>query len=355
MLTSKLANTFWKFGTSTGAVFCSILKFAPEGQILGYSHFNEASWGVIDDKVAIYAQDGNLSILLDVHEGGDGNLSLEGKFLLFDEGSVLRKFDQIDHTETKYPVSFQWSEKFEDFFEEKRIFLAPGFNIRNVIKIGTEVNFENKIIVEPYSTLPHGNFFSMGAFSYSEIPIVQNIEMGRYCSIAIGVRRMGHDHPMGRLSTSTFTYDALWEKLADKDFGGGFQIENYPLKHPVAAKIGHDVWIGEDVILAQGITIGTGAVIATGSIVTKDVPPYAVVGGVPARIIKMRFPDSLVERLLVSEWWKYKYTDLPRNWSDPSAALDEIKRREERNLIQPFSPDSIDIVDEIRKISISSL
>lgn len=336
-------------------MFCSLLKFAPEGRILGYHHSNEVSWSVVGDKVAIYAEGDRISIMLNVNEDSNGELSLEGKFLLFDEGSVLRKFDQVNPLEIDYPVKLEWNTKFDDFCEKERIFLAPGFKIRGVITPGTIVNFENKIIVEPYATLPRANFCSMGSFSYSESPLVQNMEIGRYCSIAIGVRRMGHDHPMNRLSTSTFSYDMLWEKLADRDFGGGFEIEDYPLKHPIAAKIGHDVWIGEDVILAQGITIGTGAIIAAGAVVTKDVLPYTVVGGVPAKIIKPRFPDHLAERLLTSEWWKYKYTDLPRNWSDPAAALDEISKWEDLNIIRPFAPQAIDLVENLGKLAISLL
>jgi len=345
LLKSELDGTIWRYGTSSGHIFCSFLKFSEDGTIGGYRHFNEHAWGVIGDKVAIYAEDGNISILLDVHKNERGQVQMEGKFLLFDEGDAKRVFENIDLKNINYPITIQWNEDLEKFCEENRIFLAPGFNIKNVIQYGASITFNHEIVVEPYATLPHGHFLSMGAFSYSESPIVQNVEMGRYCSIAINVRRMGHDHPMSRISTSTFTYDSLWEKVADRDFGGGFKIEPYPPKHPVAARIGHDVWIGEDVIIAQGVTIGSGAVIATGSIVTKDVPPYAVVGGVPARIIKMRFSDDLIEKLLESEWWKYKFTDLPKNWSDPVSFIEKIKEMEENNKISPYFPKKIKLVE----------
>lgn len=70
-------------------------------------------------------------------------------------------------------------------------------------------------------------------------------------------------------------------------------------------KIGNDVWIGLNVTVLQGCHIGDGAVIAAGSVVTKDVLPYSVVGGVPARIIRMRFEDNVIEKLLEIQWWNY--------------------------------------------------
>jgi len=73
--------------------------------------------------------------------------------------------------------------------------------------------------------------------------------------------------------------------------------------------IGNDVWIGANAIILQGVTIGDGAIVAAGAVVTKDVPPYAIVGGVPAKVIKYRFPDSTIVKLLEIKWW-----DKPEEW-----------------------------------------
>lgn len=91
-----------------------------------------------------------------------------------------------------------------------------------------------------------------------------------------------------------------------------FEPENTP------ATIGHDVWIGDDVRLRSGIHIGTGAVIAAGSIVTRDVEPYAIVAGIPAKLVGYRFDKPLIKELLATQWWQYTPKDLmPLHPEDP--------------------------------------
>ena len=88
------------------------------------------------------------------------------------------------------------------------------------------------------------------------------------------------------------------EIISKKNFSSS-AYEDCPL-----TTIGNDVWIGAHAQIKSGITIGTGSIVAAGAVVTKDVPPYAIVGGVPAKIIRYRFPEETVEKLLKSEWWK---------------------------------------------------
>jgi len=95
-------------------------------------------------------------------------------------------------------------------------------------------------------------------------------------------------------------------------------------KH-AAAKIGHDVWIGANAVIMRGVKIGNGAVIAAGAIVNKDVEPYSIVGGVPARHLKYRFDKETIERLLKSEWWNLDISNfIGIDASDPNVFLDSL-------------------------------
>lgn len=124
--------------------------------------------------------------------------------------------------------------------------------------------------------------------------------IGKFCSIACGAKFLfnGANHTLKSLSTYPFPifYEewshGIW---ADKSWDNKGDI-----------KIGNDVWIGYDAIIMAGVTIGDGVIIATRAVVTKDVPPYTIVGGVPAKIIRKRFSDEVIEELLKQKWW-----DLP--------------------------------------------
>lgn len=113
--------------------------------------------------------------------------------------------------------------------------------------------------------------------------------IGSFCSISDGVRIGLAQHPTNYFSTSHFCFDNLNREDV------GFVDE------PCA--IGNDVWIGSDVLIMGGINVGDGAVLAAGAVVTKDVPPYAIVGGVPAKVIRYRFDEETIKELLELKWW----------------------------------------------------
>jgi virginiamycin A acetyltransferase len=120
-------------------------------------------------------------------------------------------------------------------------------------------------------------------------------KIGSYCSIAPGVLIGMGEHDINKISTSSIFYDNPYEELTKDD-----------------CIIEHDVWIGVNAIILRGVTIGTGAVIGAGTIVTKDVPEFAVVVGVPAKVIKYRFDELKRKRILESKWWEYDKVDASR-------------------------------------------
>lgn len=144
---------------------------------------------------------------------------------------------------------------------------------------------------------------SIGRHSYigynSEI---HSCDIGSFCSIANGLIVGGAKHPLDWVSTSPAFYDV--------GGGTGNHLGNHKIEPLKRTYIGNDVWIGSRVIIMQGLNIGTGAVIGAGSVVTKDVPPYAIVAGCPARIIKYRFDDDMIRLLLDSRWWELSDDEL---------------------------------------------
>ena len=135
----------------------------------------------------------------------------------------------------------------------------------------------------------------MGDFSYVNCgAIIHSGEIGRFCSIGPYAQIGLALHPIDRRSTSPLLYGSR------NILGRPGSWEDFP-DPPV---IGSDVWIGAAAFIRQGVCIGHGAVIGANAVVTHDVPPYGVVAGVPARLIRMRFDPNVVEQLLNSRWWE---------------------------------------------------
>lgn len=155
----------------------------------------------------------------------------------------------------------------------------------------------------------------VGYRSYANDSLLRNIDIGRFCSIgrrcSLGAAR--HD-------VECFT---THPSAASPDF----------IRDP-QTRIGHDVWIGDNVVVVAGVTIGDGAVVAAGAVVTRDVEPYEIVAGVPARLLRRRFSETTAAALRSSQWWRYG--DGARELIGPGATPDELLKAMERVTLTPL-------------------
>lgn len=216
----------------------------------------------------------------------------------------------------------------------KRVFYVSKYKKLNV-RIGKRCIIGGlKTVFEGNNVIGDNTLFSglMGYGSY--IGKNANIEacIGRFCSIGNNVETILGNHPSsGFVSTHpaffstkkqagfTFVDECIYDEIS--------YVEN--TNFPVV--IGNDVWIGQGCKLLNGVSIGDGAIIAAGAVVTKDVEPYTIVGGIPARVIKRRFSNEDIEFLVRFAWW-----DKPIDWIEEHASLfiniDRLKKYEESEI-----------------------
>jgi len=166
--------------------------------------------------------------------------------------------------------------------------IGAGVIIRPNCMFGKDIKVDQNTVLANTTV---GDFTYIG--SNNEI---KYCTIGRFCSIASNIKISLGIHPIDKIST----YPGFYSKSAS---GAVKMAVNSTVIEHKPVNIGNDVWIGANCLIMDGVAIGNGAVIGAGSVVTKDVPPYAVIGGVPAKLIKMRFDSEQIALLEAFKWW----------------------------------------------------
>ena len=194
---------------------------------------------------------------------------------------------------------------------------GPNPNIKHPIFMHPRVGFLKALVDAPN--------IEIGAFTYYDDPdgpdkfvekcvlhhypfIGDRLVIGKFCAIAEGARFImnGANHAMSGFSTYPFNiFGHGWEE--------GFDVASWEKENRGDTVIGNDVWIGMEAIIMPGVSIGDGAIIAAKSVVTHDVPAYAIAAGNAAKVVKMRFDDRTVERLVRLAWWDWPVDKINRN------------------------------------------
>lgn len=170
--------------------------------------------------------------------------------------------------------------------------------LRGQVKVGprsliNRVLFDGNIIIGANTTIngPNTEFYSL------DFPI----KIGNFCSIARGTNIQEHNHDIKCVTTYYIKYRIFNDKYGTDAVSKG------------AIEIGNDVWIGTGSTILTGVKIGDGAVIAANAVVTNDIPPYAIVGGTPAQILKYRFSPEIINELLQIQWWNWEIDKIKKN------------------------------------------
>lgn len=180
--------------------------------------------------------------------------------------------------------------------------LAPSAIVRDCrfgryTQVGEQSRMED-CLLDDYAYLQH----------YCDL---MSVDIGKFANIAAMVRINPGFHPMEQPTLHHFTYRPTMYGMDEQDDADFFQW-----RRRQRVVIGHDTWIGHGAVIMPGVRIGNGAVVGSNSVVTKDVPPYAIVAGVAAKVIRQRFPRAIAEAIEATAWWDWDHDTLTERLAD---------------------------------------
>jgi virginiamycin A acetyltransferase len=273
------------------------------------------------------------------------------------EGALIAQYGRSERDRAR--------EELPDLLKAESVTLAERKSVARLFGIGGSVTLHFEPPVALPRIEPLLGLIGRYSFAGSGSVLERVSRIGRYCSIAADVVLGRAFHPTTFLSSSKVFYAGAGSTLIGPEFEAFAEAaqstrlaarlawnEIERERHP-GIEIGHDVWIGDRAIVMQGVTIGTGAVIAANAVVTKAVPPYAIVGGVPAKVLGYRFPPDLIERLLSTRWWDLPLqalAEVPFHRIDEAvAALEAIRASGVQDLAHPCI--TVEVTPELVTVS----